>query len=88
VHGWLIGTNVQGCKKTSKGRLKGLYTCTARESRTEVRRFYWKPSGRAVKVLTPKSTRSWTDLSGDRTRRKGRFGIKVGQSPIMVTSRR
>lgn len=86
--GWLVGTDVKGCKRTSKGKLKGLYTCTARESRTEVRRFYWKPSGSAVKIFTPRSTRSWTDLSGDKTTKRGRFGIKVGQSPIMVTSRR
>ena len=85
---WLAGTNVKSCKKASKGRLKGLYTCTARESRREVRRFYWKPSGRAVKISTPRTTRSWTDLSGDRTARKGRYRIKVGDSPIMVTSRR
>lgn len=88
VHGWLVGTDVKGCSKTSRGKLKGLYTCTARESRREVRRFYWKPSGPAAKVATHRSTRSWTDLTGDTTRRTGRFGIKVGQSPIMVTSRR
>lgn len=88
THEWLAGTNVKGCNKTSKGRFKGLYTCVARESRTEIRRFYWKPSGSAVTIRTPRSTTSWTNLSGDRTARKGHFRIKVGQSPIMVSSRR
>ncbi len=88
AHGWLAGTNVKGCKKASEGRFKGLYTCTARKSRREVRRFYWMPSGTAVTITTPRTTTSWTDLTGDTTTRKGRFRIKIGKSPIMVTSRR
>ena len=85
--GWITGTNMKKCAAEAKGKSKGLYTCTARVSRTEVRRFFWKPSGRAVNVKTPGSTTSWSDLDGHVTARTGRFNIKVGQSPIMVTSR-
>lgn len=88
AHGWLAGTHVKGCKTASEGRFKGLYTCTARKSRREVRRFYWMPSGTAVRITTPRTTRSWTALTGDTTTRSGRFRIKVGKSPIMVSSRR
>lgn len=88
AHKWVVGTDVKKCAKTSKGRLKGLYTCTARESRREVRRFYWKPSGSAVKIRTHRTTSQWADLTGDARNRKGRFSIKVGKAPIMVVSRR
>lgn len=88
AHKWVVGTDVKKCAKTGKGRLKGLYTCTARESRREVRRFYWKPSGSAVKIRTHRTTSQWADLTGDTRKRKGRFSIKVGKSPIMVVSRR
>lgn len=88
TRGWLAGTEMKKCTVTTKGRLAGLYTCTARESRTEVRRFYWKPKGSGVTITTPRSTTKWSDVTGDTTQRKGRFKIKVGQSPIMVTSRR
>ena len=84
---WITGTSMKKCVAAAKGKSKGLYTCTARVSRREVRRFFWKPSGRAVTVKTPGSTTSWTDLDGQVTARTGRFKIKVGQSPIMVSSR-
>lgn len=87
ARGWIVGTNMQGCHMTGTGRLKGLYTCTARKSSTQVRRFYWKPSGAAVKITTPRSTTSWTDLHGVRHSHQGQFQVKVGQSPVMVTSR-
>jgi hypothetical protein len=87
VRGWIVGTDMKGCAQTAKGALKGLYTCTARKSSTEVRRFYWKPTGAAVKITTPGSTKSWTDLGGHRTSRTGKYQIKVGQQPILVTSR-
>ena len=88
AHSWIVGTDVKKCAKTSKGRLKGLYTCTAREGRREIRRIYWKPSGSAVKIRTHRTTSQWTDLTADTRKRKGRFSLKVGQSPVMVTSRR
>lgn len=84
VRGWLVGTNVKSCKKVAKG----VYTCTARESRREVRRFYWKPTGKAVSIRTHKTTTKWTNLAGNTTTKKGSFRLKVGQSPVMVTSRR
>ncbi|MCD4533146.1 hypothetical protein LRP67_03510 [Nocardioides sp. cx-169] len=88
VHGWLLGTTIGNCVQAKTGKLKGLYTCTARKSRTEVRRIYWKPSGKAVKLTTNKTTKKWTKLGGKVTKRKGSYVVKVGYSPIMVTSRR
>lgn len=88
ARGWLAGTDMRPCKQVARGELKGLYTCTARKGRSEVRRFYWKPSGKAVSIKTVPSTTSWTDLDGDRTARKGSFRINVSQSPVMVTSRK
>lgn len=86
--GWVNGTNVKNCRSASKGKLKGTYTCTAKKGKREVRRIYWKPSGQAVKIKTHRTTKSWTNLSGNTTRRTGRYRLKVGQSPVMVTSRR
>lgn len=84
VRTWLAGTDVKGCNKSGKG----VYTCTARESRREVRRFYWKPTGKAASIRTHKTTTKWTNLAGNTTKKKGSFRLKVGQSPVMVTSRR
>lgn len=88
VHEWLIGTDVKGCTQARQGKADGVYTCTARAGRREVHRFYWKPSGRAVGITTHRTARSWTDLTGDTRQRNGPFRIKVGPSPVMVTSRR
>ena len=88
ARGWIVGTDVTGCATTSKGKLKGLYTCTARAGKTEVRRIYWKPTGRAVRVATPTTTSSWSDLTGTTTVRQGSFRLAVGQAPVLVTSRR
>lgn len=82
VRGWLLRTQFSTCEQ---GRV---WTCRADRSATEVRRFYWKPTGPAVRVRTPRSTTSWTDLSGTVTERRGRFGLTVGPAPVMVTSRR
>jgi hypothetical protein len=87
VRGWLVGTSTTGCEKVSKGKLKGLYTCTARKGRREVRRIYWKPTGKAATVTTDRTTSRWTDIDGHATRRRGAVRLKVGQLPIMVTSR-
>ena len=84
VRGWINGTTFKNCNKARNGA----YTCTARESKSEVRRFYWKPSGKAVNVATHRTTKSSTTLAGKTTKRNGRFRLKVGQSPVMVTSRR
>jgi hypothetical protein len=88
VHGWLIGTTINTCTRARSGKSKGLYTCLARKSRKEVRRFYWKPTGKAVRISTNKTTTAWTDLGGSTHKRKGTFKIPVGPAPIMVTSRR
>ncbi|MFA6299376.1 MAG: hypothetical protein WC642_09420 [Nocardioides sp.] len=87
ARGWILGTDMKSCARTASGALKGLYTCTARKSSTEVRRFYWKPSGASVKITTAQSTKSWSDLSDHTTKKSGKYQIKIGQSPIMVTSR-
>lgn len=88
VRRWLVGSDVKGCSKVRGGKLKGLYTCTAKKSANEVRRFYWKPTGAAKKIRTARSTYEWTNLSGKTTKRTGRFQIKVGKSPVMVVSKR
>ncbi|MGZ5399606.1 MAG: hypothetical protein ACXWDM_06290 [Nocardioides sp.] len=88
VHDWLVGTNVSTCARARRGTLAGTYTCVARESRREVRRIYWKPSGQPVGITTHRTATRWSDLSGNTTRRTGPFRVRVGGAPIMVTSRR
>lgn len=85
---WLLGTNVSGCHRASKGKLKGLYTCTAHKSTHEVRRIYWKPTGRAATVTTGKTTSKWATMDGRTRAHHGSVTLKVGQYPVMVTSRR
>ncbi|WP_167305924.1 GH39 family glycosyl hydrolase [Nocardioides euryhalodurans] len=87
VHGWINRTDVKSCSQARRGKLKGVYTCTVRVSRTEVRRVHWKPSGRAATITTPRSTRSWTNLAGTTTDRNGRYRLRVGSLPVMVSSR-
>ena len=88
VHGWLLGTKTGSCAMIKSGKSKGVWTCTAKKSRTEVRRFYWKPSGKAAPVSTVKTTSRWTDLQGRVHKKKGSYTLKVGQAPVMVTSRK
>lgn len=88
VRNWILKTNAKSCNVGRSGRTKGVYTCTFRKSRTEVRRVYWKPSGTSVQITTPSSTRSWTNLAGNTTLRSGKFNLKVGKTPLLVTSRR
>lgn len=88
ARGWIVGTNVTGCVVTSTGRLKGLYTCTALRGSDEVRRIYWKPAGTAVRIITHRTTRQWSDLAGIPVARTGSFGLWVGQAPVVVVSRR
>jgi len=88
VYGWTLGTSFSNCSMISSGAAKGVWSCKARKSRTETRRFYWKPTGRPAPISTVSSTSSWTSLKGRVTKHKGSYTIKVGQAPIMVTSRR
>lgn len=88
VYGWTNGTQFGSCSMIGSGNSKGVWTCKAKKSRTETRRFYWKPSGKAAPISTVSSTSSWTNLNGRVTKHKGSYTIKVGQAPIMVTSRR
>lgn len=85
---WISGSNVKKCTKDRRGKGKGVYTCTARDGRRTVNRFYWKPSGRKARVTTHRTTRKITTLDGDTTRKRGRTRIRVGKTPVMVTSRR
>lgn len=85
---WLLDTTAKGCNKATSGRLDGVWTCRFRASSQEVRRIYWKPAGAAVRIQTVRSTRSWSDLSGHVTTRRGSFGVPVGKLPVMVSSRR
>jgi len=88
THGWLLDTVPKGCHQSVDGRLQGLWTCKLRAGADEVRRVYYKPTGDAVPVTTVRSTRSWSDLAGHVTTRRGSFPISVGQLPVMVSSRR
>lgn len=85
---WLGGTDAKKCAVGRRGKMKGVYVCTLRKSRREVRRVYWKPSGKAVTVRAPRKSFASTSLSGDTTRRRGQFAVKVSQAPVMVASRR
>ena len=88
VHDWIIGTSFSSCSSIKTGASKGVWTCKAKVSRTQTRRFYWKPSGKAAPVKTVSSTSSWTNMDGRTTKRKGSYTLKVNSFPIMVTSRR
>jgi len=82
VHDWLDQTSFSGCSKEGSG----LWVCTARRSRTDVRRIYWKPSGQAVKIKTPRSTRRVENRSGRQIAGRGARTLKVTDSPVMVAS--
>ncbi|WP_296604005.1 hypothetical protein [Nocardioides sp.] len=86
ARGWIVDTDVS-CAVTSKGALKGLYTCTARVGTNDVRRIYWKPSGGAVRVATSSTTTSSTDLDGTTTAHDGQVTLTVHDAPVMVSSR-
>jgi hypothetical protein len=88
VYGWTLGTSFSSCSMFTSGKSKGVWTCKAKKSRRETRRFYWKPSGSSAPITTVSSTSSWTSLKGRVTKHKGSYAIKVGPTPIMVTSRR
>jgi len=78
VRSWLNGTSFVGCAKQKSG----LWTCTAKKGRSEVRRIFWKPSGSAI-ITTPRSTKRVENQSGAQL--TGRR-IKVTFKPIMVAS--
>lgn len=88
THDWLLGTRAKGCHQSTSGRLDGLWTCKLRASGSEVRRIYYKPTGDAVRVATVRSTRSWSDLGGHVTSRRGQLHLLVGKLPVMVSSGR
>ena len=83
VRSWLNGTRFNGCTKKSSG----LWVCSARKSRTEVRRIYWKPSGTTA-IRTPRSTMRVENQEGGVNTRRGSRIVKVGFRPIMVASRK
>lgn len=87
TQGWINGTNTSACKQAKRGKTRGLWTCVAKKGRNDVRRIYWKPTGKAVAVKTHRSTFAFTNLAGSTTEKRGRFTVKVGQLPVMVNSR-
>ena len=87
VHSWMIDTDPRGCHRTESGPLTGLWSCRMKAGPDEVRRMYWKPSGDQVRITTVRSTRSWSDLGGHVTTRRGSFPLTVGPLPILVSSR-
>jgi len=84
VHAWLSGTRFRGCSQRSNG----VWVCTARESSRDVRRIYWKPHGKAVRITTPRSTRQVQNQAGRQIAGRGSRGMDVTFRPIMVQSRR
>lgn len=86
VRSWVVKTNVKNCKVARKGRLKGMYTCTAVKGKKEVRRIYWKPKGATVKLRTHKTTKRWSDMDGNVT--TGRARLTISDNPVMVASRK
>jgi len=82
VGGWLIGTRMQGCNRSSSGT----YTCTVKFS-GGVKRIYWNPS-RTVRVRTVASATKSTTLQGTTSSLKGGESLRVGISPVMVRSGR
>jgi hypothetical protein len=83
VRSWLNKTNFGGCTR----KKSGLWVCTAKKGRTEVRRIYWKPSGR-IKIRTPRSTKRVENQEGGVDRRDGSRLVRVNFRPIMVASRK
>lgn len=83
VRSWLNGTDFKGCRK----KKNDLWVCTTRDSRTEVRRIYWKPSGDAT-IRTPASTKRVEDQEGGVNSTGGSRRISVDYRPIMVASRK
>ena len=84
VRSWLNTTNVKGCSKQKKG---GVWVCTAKRGKREVRRIYWKPSGKTT-IKTPGSTTRVENQNGNVDTRGGAYKIRVGFRPIMVASRK
>lgn len=82
VRSWLVNTNFLGCSTK-----KGVWMCTAKVGKREVRRIYWKTRGRGV-VTTPRTTKLIQDQNGKTRTRKGAYKIRVDHRPIMVASRR
>lgn len=86
VRSWLNQTRFGSCNKKS-----GIWMCTAQKGsgkRLEVRRIYWKPSGRATTIKTPQSTKRVEDQEGGKSTRRGARKIRVDYRPIMVASRK
>ncbi|WP_296604008.1 hypothetical protein [Nocardioides sp.] len=80
VRDWLEGTRVEGC--TLGDREPGVWECVAR-GEGEVRTFWWKPRGPAVRVTSPDAT-SWSDAGGAVTRCRESCRVPVGATPVMV----
>lgn len=83
VHRWLNGTNFQGCTKSKTG----VWVCTARLGSREVRRIYWKPTGRAA-IKTVPTTMRLENQNGNVSRRWGSRKLRLDYRPIMVASRK
>ncbi|CAI9403333.1 GH39 family glycosyl hydrolase [Nocardioides sp. T2.26MG-1] len=77
---WLDGTRVEGC--TLGDGEPGVWECVARGA-GQVRTFWWKPRGPAVRVAAPDAT-SWSDADGAVNRCRGSCRVPVGVTPVMV----
>ena len=83
VRAWLNMTGFQGCQRLKSG----LWVCTAKMGRREVRRIYWMPKGKTT-IRTPRSTLRVENQSGAVNERNGSRRIRVTFQPIMVASKK
>jgi hypothetical protein len=82
VRSWLNKTNFVGCTR----KPSGLWVCTAKKGRTEVRRIYWKPSGKTTIRIPRSTTKRVENQNGELITRRGL--VRATFRPIMVASRR
>lgn len=82
VRDWLVQTSMQGCDRDRRGT----YVCTVKNAEG-VRRIYWNPSRRAT-VRAVGSAFEKQTLRGTRERLTGGERIRLGISPVLVSSKR
>lgn len=83
VRSWLNNTNFQGCDRHKNG----LWVCTTRQGKQEVRRIYWKTGGTTT-IKTPRSTLRVENQGGNVNSTHGARKVQVDFRPIMVASKK
>lgn len=82
VRKWLIRTDVERLRKLRNG----VWMITAKKSRREVRRIYWKPRGQAT-VTTPRGTKRVVNQNGATVTKRSNKVLRVNKKPVLVVSR-